>query len=193
MSDDDSKTERLDDDYFRSIAQRAKGQLSDSDKTQILGAAPQPEVRKSESGGDKTQVFGGFPGGGGEKHEAKVSTQSSAPMEDPPVGWLVAIDGPGKGSVLTLGVGLNSIGRGDEARVSIPFSDNEISRGKAVVIAYDKKNNQYFLLPGDGKTIAYVEDSPILQNQVLSSGDSFSLGASVFRFVALCDENFSWG
>ena len=42
MSDDDNKTERLDDDYFRSIAQRAKGQLSDSDKTQILGAAPQP-------------------------------------------------------------------------------------------------------------------------------------------------------
>ena len=91
MSDDDNKTERLDDDYFRSIAQRAKGQLSDSDKTQILGAAPQPEVSKSESGGDKTQVFGGFPGGGGEKHEAKVSTQSSAPMEDPPVGWLVAM------------------------------------------------------------------------------------------------------
>ena len=69
----------------------------------------------------------------------------------------LAIEGPGKGSVLTLGVGLNSIGRGDEARVPIPFSDNEISRGKAVVIAYDKKNNQYFLLPGDGKTIAYVE------------------------------------
>ena len=74
MSDDDSKTERLDDDFFREIARRAQDQLSDSDKTQILGAAAPPEGRKSEGIGDKTQVFGGFPSAGAEKHEAKGST-----------------------------------------------------------------------------------------------------------------------
>ena len=33
-------------------------------------------------------------------------------MADPPVGWLVVVRGPGKGNVLTLGNGMNAIGRG---------------------------------------------------------------------------------
>ena len=36
------------------------------------------------------------------------------PMRDPPVGWLVVVRGPGKGSVLTLGTGMNVIGRGPD-------------------------------------------------------------------------------
>ena len=43
------------------------------------------------------------------------------PMRDPPVGWLVVIRGPGKGRVLTLGNGMNSLGRGADARVRINF------------------------------------------------------------------------
>jgi hypothetical protein len=163
---DDNKTRRLDDDYFKKIASRASSAPSGSDD-------------------DKTQIF------------RPSSTQAQdAPeldlMADPPTGWLVAIDGPGKGTVLTIGIGNNGVGRGDEARISIPFNDNEISRGQSFSVAYDPKHRRYYLLPGSGKTLVYFEEQPVLERMDLETGMSFQVGQTNFRFVALCNEQFDW-
>lgn len=182
---DDNKTRRLDDDYFKKIASRANSAPSgsDDDKTQIVG---KPEIQTNKhSAGDKTQIF------------RPSSTQAQdAPeldlMADPPTGWLVAIDGPGKGTVLTIGIGNNGVGRGDEARISIPFNDNEISRGQSFSVAYDPKHRRYYLLPGSGKTLVYFEEQPVLERMDLETGMSFQVGQTNFRFVALCNEQFDW-
>ena len=50
-------------------------------------------------------------------------------MDDPTVGWLVVVDGPGKGQVRRLGYGVNSLGRGGKSRVKLDFGD-ERSRAR---------------------------------------------------------------
>ena len=186
-SNDTNKTRRLDDEYFKNIASRAKQAPvhSDGDKTQIVGQASEPLQSAAE--GDKTQIY--RPAG---KTEPSPQEMSSNPMDDPPTGWLVAINGPGRGSVLTVGIGNNGVGRGDEPRVPIPFNDNEISRGQSFSVVYDPKHRKYYLLPGSGKTLVYFEDQPVLERIDLKTGMSFQVGQTTFRFVALCDDNFDW-
>lgn len=186
-SNDTNKTRRLDDEYFKNIASRAKQAPvhSDGDKTQIVGQASEPLQSAAE--GDKTQIY--RPAG---QTEPSPQEMSSNPMDDPPTGWLVAINGPGRGSVLTVGIGNNGVGRGDEPRVPIPFNDNEISRGQSFSVVYDPKHRKYYLLPGSGKTLVYFEDQPVLERIDLKTGMSFQVGQTTFRFVALCDDNFDW-
>src|SRR5437016_3540214 len=50
--------------------------------------------------------------------------------KEPVVGWLVIVNGPGKGRSLTLGHGINDIARSSEARIPLNFGDNEIAREK---------------------------------------------------------------
>ena len=191
-SDDDDKTRRLDDDYFRDIARKAKGQNFDGDKTQLVtkkgdsGSQKETKTPASEDG-DRTRVYRP-----NEPVVSKASGQTKSPMEDPPVGWLIAIDGPGKGTVLTLGIGMNSIGRGDDPRVSIPFDDQQISRGKSFAVAYDEKNAQFHLLPGDGKTLVYIDGSPVLSGVLMESHMRLQIGQTTFTFVPLCGPDFNW-
>jgi hypothetical protein len=190
-SKDDNKTRRLDDDYFKKIASRAKAAPSggDDDKTQIVGG--RVEESYSNKSGDKTQIF--RPNTSPTQVEGKSEIEPQLDlMSDPPTGWLVAIEGPGKGTVLTVGIGNNGVGRGDEPRVTIPFNDNEISRGQSFSIVYDPKHRRYYLLPGSGKTLVYFDEQPVLERLDIKSGMSFQVGQTTFRFVALCDESFDW-
>ena len=182
-SDDEHKTRRLDDAYFKNIAARAKSAPAgtDDDKTQIVSRGV--EEPRNMSAGDKTQIY---------RPNSPLTETTHDFMSDPPTGWLVAIEGPGKGAVLTLGIGNNGIGRGDSARITIPFNDNEISRGQSFSIAYDPKHRRYYLLPGSGKTLVYYNDQPVLERLDLNSTMTFQIGQTFFRFIALCDETFNW-
>jgi hypothetical protein len=189
-SDDQDKTRRLDDDYFKNIASREKNRApagSDDDKTQIVGktvAEPRPAVS-----GDKTQIYRPS----ARSTEGTPAAESDLDfMSDPATGWLVATEGPGKGAVLTVGIGNNGVGRGDGARVMIPFNDKEISRGQSFSVVYDPKHRRYYLLPGSGKTLVYFDEQPVLERLDLKSGMSFQVGQTTFRFIGLCDENFDW-
>ena len=189
-SDDTGKTKRLDDEYFKEIARKAKSQNLDDDKTQLVtrNRSPQTTTTATPAVDDnRTRVYRE-----GSSQGAAAPAAILGNMDDPPVGWLVSIDGPGKGSVLTLGIGMNTVGRGDEPRISIPFSDDEISRGKSFSIAYDEKNSQFLLLPGEGKTLVYVEGQPVLQRVEMTAHMVFQIGQTSFRFVPLCGPDFDW-
>ena len=59
---------------------------------------------------------------------AGTQDEQASAMDDPPVGWLVVIKGPGQGRFVALGNGSNSIGRDESERVRIDFGDETISR-----------------------------------------------------------------
>lgn len=124
--------------------------------------------------------------------EVPPTAANSDFLSDPVVGWVVIVDGPGKGASLQLGIGQNTLGRGGRARVRIDFGDQEISRDSHTIITYDPKHNKYYAQPGLGTNIAYLEDDPILQPKLLSSGNKISLGSTTLRFIALCDDSFTW-
>ncbi len=187
------KTKKLDDAHFKAIAERAASQNFDDEKTQIVGSKTIKEDVTTQNEG-RTRIYrqSSTPNTSQDQSQPVASADHNPFMDDPPTGWLVATDGPGRGAVLTLGIGMNSVGRGGNVRVPISFNDEEISRGNCFSIAYDSKNKNYFLLPGDGKSLVYIEDQPLLERATLKSGIHFSIGQSTFKFIALCDKNFDW-
>lgn len=124
-----------------------------------------------------------------------IPTGSSAPvdpMADPVVGWLVIIDGPGKGSHLRLGNGQNSIGRGAGERVQLDFGDDRISRNNHAVLTFDPRGMTFFIQQGTGTNLAYVNNSPVLAPTALEAMNEILLGETTLLFVPLCGKDFSW-
>ena len=114
-------------------------------------------------------------------------------MDDPPVGWLVVVEGPGMGSVVTLGLGVNSVGREHGAnRVVVDHGDDMISRTNHGAIVYDDRNRKFWIRHGDGTNLTYVDDEPVLEARLLEPLTHIRMGRTVLRFVPLCGESFSW-
>jgi hypothetical protein len=113
--------------------------------------------------------------------------------EGPVVGWLVVVKGPGKGQSVTLGYGMNAIGRDPDNRVPLPFGDEQISRKKHAVITYDPRGRKYYLQHGDSNNLTYIGDMPVLAPMLLSGGETIRIGGETeIRFVPLCGEGFDW-
>ena len=81
--------------------------------------------RGGEAAEERTRLLGRLsnPGATSDEHARLVHRSrsgssdragSKAPggLDDPPVGWLVVVKGPGRGRALALGYGMNTIGRG---------------------------------------------------------------------------------
>ena len=91
-------------------------------------------------------------------------------MADPPVGWLVVVAGPGKGRVLTLGNGLNPIGRSAESRVRLDFGDDNISRANHARLVYEPRQRRWLLNHGDGTNLTYLNGEVVMSAVELQSG-----------------------
>ena len=115
-------------------------------------------------------------------------------MDDPPVGWLVVVSGPGQGASLTLGNGRNSIGRDASQRVVLDFGDELISRADHATITYDPhpRGKKFHIQQGGGTNLIYVNDQPVLAPQELPANTHILLGNTTLRFVPLCGKEFDW-
>jgi len=111
---------------------------------------------------------------------------------DPVVGWLVVLAGPGRGNARRLGYGQNSIGRDKSERVSLDFGDASISRSKHAFVLYEPRKRQYFVRPGDGANLAYLNGELLAESQPLKPADIIEVGATKLRFVPLCGPEFDW-
>lgn len=127
---------------------------------------------------------------------AAVSQPSIAPqfnaMDDPPVGWLVVIAGPGQGNAVTLGNGVNAIGRDKSQRLSLDFGDELISRTDHASVTYDPRGKKFYIQHGGGTNLTYIGDEPILMPKELTNNTNVMLGNTTLRFVSLCGAQFDW-
>jgi FHA domain len=112
--------------------------------------------------------------------------------EDPVVGWLVIVSGPGRGNFCRLGYGQNSIGRDVEERVRLDFGDDGVSRKKHCFVIYEPRARQYSLRPGDGANLTYLNGTMLSQARQIKSGDLIEIGNTTLRFVPLCGPDFEW-
>lgn len=125
-----------------------------------------------------------------------AGTESSAgapvdPMADPVVGWLVILQGPGRGAFRKIGLGANTLGRDKGQRIVLDFGDDQISRSHAV-ITYDPKSRRFFVSPGEGSNLVYLKGEPVLVPCELKAGDDIAAGDTQLRFVPFCGPDFSW-
>lgn len=120
------------------------------------------------------------------------AVEAADAMENPPAGWLVVVDGPGKGSVLTIGHGQNSMGRSPNERLCLDFGDNEISRNNHATITYDPRGRRFYVQQGTGTNLVYMGDVPVLMPMPLETHAELLIGNTRLRFIALCGAEFSW-
>ncbi len=125
------------------------------------------------------------------KRSSPDETKSNA-IEDPVVGWLVIVKGKGKTNFLTLGYGMNSIGRSPDERISINFGDEEISRTQHAIITYDPRGHKFYVQHGGGKNLTYLGDQVLLVPMELKGGEDILIGQTTLHFVPFCGEHFDW-
>lgn len=109
-----------------------------------------------------------------------------------PVGWIIVIDGPGHGSCFTLINGVSQIGRGEDQAVRLDFGDTSISRNNHAAVAFDDEQSKFFLGHGGKSNLVRLNGRPVLSTEELSHGDAIRIGETTLKFIALCDEDFSW-
>ena len=113
-------------------------------------------------------------------------------IADPVVGWLVVVEGPGRGASLNIGYGNNRIGRAPTENISLDFGDEEISRENHSTITFDGRHRRYYVLPGQGRNLVYVNDQPVMSPLELTGGEEILLGQTKLRFVPFCGKSFDW-
>ncbi len=109
-----------------------------------------------------------------------------------PAGWIVVIDGPGRGACFTLHVGVSQIGRGEDQAVRLDFGDTSISRNNHAAVAYDDEQGKFFLGHGGKSNLVRLNGMPVLSTEEMSNGDEIRIGETALKFVALCGEAFTW-
>lgn len=177
-------------------------ELNPKQSTSLFGDEP-PTVRADQSEKSvqnqaraaedepATVIAGGRRQAPAAEKESNAAQQIDA-MADPVVGWLVIVDGPGKGNYLKLGNGQNSIGRSPSERISLDFGDELISRSKHALLTFDPRGLAFYIQQGAGTNLAYLDNKPVLAPAELSAGSRITLGETTLMFVPLCGENFSW-
>lgn len=147
------------------------------------------KARRSASEADdgRTRVYRGSGGS-----QPSVVEGADDPMADPPVGWLVVIGGPGKGRVLTLGSGMNAIGRSAESRVCLDFGDDNVSRRNHARLIYEPRQRRWLLNHGDGTNLTYLNGEVVVGVADIQAGAEIQLGDTTMRFQPFCSEAFDW-
>jgi hypothetical protein len=109
-----------------------------------------------------------------------------------PFGWVVVIDGPGRGTSFAIQDGVSQIGRGDDQMVQLDFGDMGISRTNHAAIAFDDEAQQFLLGHGGKANIVRLNGRPVLSTEPLKHGDTIRIGETTLRFIAFCGEDFVW-
>jgi hypothetical protein len=157
-----------------------------SDQDLIKGPAATAAARV------KTRIIG-FHAGGVKDDVFAAERAAPATKGRFPAGWLVIVEGPGRGTSFTIGAGVSTIGRGADQTVCLDFGDTSISRENHASIAYDDEQNRFFVGHGGKSNIVRRNGNPVLATEELADADLIRIGKTTLRFVALCGPDFTWG
>lgn len=148
-------------------------------------AAPAPGAEPAAAPGRGAMSQAGRP-----KSGTPVSADFT--ISDPVVGWLAIVEGPGRGASLNVGYGNNRIGRAPTENISLDFGDEEISRENHATITFDGRHRRFYILPGQGRNLVYVNEQPVMSPLELTGGEEILLGQTKLRFVPFCGKSFDW-
>lgn len=123
----------------------------------------------------------------------KQKVQRGDFKQDPVVGWLVIVGGPGLGSFRPIFEGNNTVGRSESNRVPIDFGDEAISNEEQAYIRYDSADRSFLLVPNLSKTnVVSVNEKRPTQAVPLAAMDVITMGRTQLVFVPFCGPDFDW-
>lgn len=113
--------------------------------------------------------------------------------QDPVVGWLVIVGGPGLGSYRPIFEGNNTIGRDASQRIPLDFGDDAISGQEQAYIRYDSGERSFLFVPNLAKTnVVSVNNKRPTAAVELSAMDVIGIGRTQVVFVPFCGPEFDW-
>jgi hypothetical protein len=113
--------------------------------------------------------------------------------QDPVVGWLVVVGGPGLGSYRPIYEGNNTLGRSPSQRIPIDFGDDAISSEEQAYIRYDSADRTFLFVPNLAKTnVVAVNDKKPTSAVPLAAMDVIGVGRTQLVFVPFCGPDFDW-
>lgn len=113
--------------------------------------------------------------------------------QEPVVGWLVVIGGPGLGAFRPIFEGNNTIGRTSAQRIPIDFGDESISGEEQAYLRYDSADRKFLFVPNLAKTnVVQVNDKKPTGAVELQAMDVITMGRTQLVFVPFCGESFDW-
>lgn len=113
--------------------------------------------------------------------------------QDPVVGWLVVVGGPGLGAFRPIYEGNNTVGRAATQRIPLNFGDEAISSEEQAYLRYDSVDRKFLLVPNLAKTnIVAVNDKKPTGAVELSAMDLITVGRTQLAFVPFCGLDFDW-
>ena len=123
----------------------------------------------------------------------KMQVKRGAFDQDPVVGWLVVVGGPGIGQFRPVFEGNNTIGRSASNRVAIDFGDDAISSDEQAYIRYDSAERIFLFVPNLAKTnIVSVNEKRPTGAVELQQMDVITTGRTQLVFVPFCGPDFDW-
>ena len=124
---------------------------------------------------------------------AKPSTEALAFHQDPVVGWLVVVGGPGLGAFRPIFEGNNAVGRAPTQRIPLDFGDDGISAEAQAYIRYDAADRAFLLVPNMAKTnIVAVNEKKPTSAVPLAAMDLITMGRTQLCFIPFCGPEFDW-
>lgn len=151
--------------------------------TRVVRATPKaPAPATDADGAPRTQLVRG-----------KMQVARGAFEQDPVVGWLVVVGGPGIGQFRPIFEGNNSVGRGTGNRIAIDFGDDAISSDEQAYIRYDSGERSFLFVPNLAKTnVVSVNEKRPTGAVELSQMDVITMGRTQLVFVPFCGPEFDW-
>ncbi len=144
----------------------------------VRGGPPKVEITDSP----RTQLVRG-----------KVQVKRGEFEQDPVVGWLVVVGGPGLGSFRPIFEGNNTIGRSSSQRIPLDFGDDAISSEEQAYLRYDSSARSFLFVPNLAKTnIVSINDKRPTGAVELNQMDVITIGRTQLVFVPFCGSEFDW-
>lgn len=110
---------------------------------------------------------------------------------EPPVGWLVCVQGTYRGQAFACKTGRNKLGRDPQYEISL-MDDPSVTRKPHAFLIYEPKQRLFFLQNGEGDGLVYLNGSLLFSHEQLRAYDRIGIGNGEFLFLPLCGEQFSW-
>jgi hypothetical protein len=152
-------------------------------RTRLIGGHGQSQEGDGRQGAMPTMRMG----------EAKTEYVRGIGVETEPVAaWVVVVKGPGRGNFCPVFVGMNSVGRDTNQRVSLSFGDDSISREEHAFITFDEEQRVFYLQHGGKSNLVRLGGQPVLSPTELKPNDLIRIGRTTLLFVPFCGPEFSW-
>lgn len=137
---------------------------------------------KAEPAQEKTQLVRG-----------RMPIERGTFEQDPVVGFLIVVGGPGLGSYRAIYEGNNTVGRSASNRVPLDFGDDAISSEAQAYIRYDSNDRSFLFVPNLAKTnVVSVNEKKPTGAVELKPMDVITLGRTQVAFVPFCGKEFDW-